>query len=281
MACLATARFRVQKSLEASNFMTALVNRRTQGDVVILTLNAPEVRNAMSLAMRKELLEALREAMASPDSRVVVLTGAEGHFCSGGQIQPSNGAGTEPDPQRTLQNISLLHDIVRILAVGAKPTVAAVEGSAYGAGLSLAAACDYLVAGENARFCASFGKIGLMPDTGLIWSLPQRVGPTRARDIMLSGRVVDAQEAGATGLANVVVPNIKVIDTALGIADNLVKMAPLALATMKTVLARGPESLEKVLSAEAELQPMLTLTQDYAEGKMAFKEKRPPVFRGV
>jgi enoyl-CoA hydratase/carnithine racemase len=262
--------------------MTALVNRCVQGDVVILTMNAPQVRNAISLAMRIELLEALREAMASKDCRVVVLTGAEGHFCSGGQIQPSNGAATAaPDPERTRQNISLLHDIVRILAVGSKPTVAAVEGYAYGAGLSLAAACDYLVASESARFCASFGKIGLMADSGLIWSLPQRVGPTRARDIMLSGRVVDAKEAGATGLANVVVPTNKVIDAALEIAETLAKMAPLALASIKTVLARGHESLEKVFSAEEELQPMLTLTQDYAEGRMAFKERRPPVFRGV
>lgn len=261
--------------------MSEPVLRRDVGEVIILTLNAPQVRNAISVQMREQLRAHLNDASSSPECRAIVLTGAEGHFCSGGQIQQGNGAETNPDPQRTRRNILILHDIVRILSAGPKPTVAAVEGYAYGAGLSLAAACDYLVASDAARFCASFGKVGLMADAGLIWSLPQRVGPARARDIMLTGRVVEAAEAGAVGLANQVVPAGTALDVAMGVAGGFTHMAPLAITSMKTILARGPNSLEEVLSAEADAQPMLTLSQDYAEGRAAFKEKRSPVFRGV
>lgn len=260
--------------------MTDCVLRHDIGEVVVLTLNAPKVRNAISLDMRERLLEALRDASASPKCRGIVLTGAEANFCAGGQLQQDTAA-SGPDPQRTRRNIAILHDIVRILSAGPKPTVAAVEGYAYGAGLSLAAACDYLVAGDSARFCASFAKVGLMADSGLIWSLPQRVGPARARDIMLTGRVVQAEEAGVTGLANTIVPAGQALDAAVKVAGAFTQMAPLALASMKAVLARGPNSLEEVLAAESDEQPMLTLSQDYAEGRAAFMERRAPAFRGL
>lgn len=260
--------------------MTDDVLRHQIGEVTILTLNAPKLRNAISLTMRERLLDYLREASASPACRVIVLTGAEGHFCSGGQLQTGTGADV-PDVERTRRNIAVLHDIVRLLSAGPKPSIAAVEGYAFGAGLSLAAACDYLIAGEGARFCASFGKIGLMADAGLIWSLPQRVGSARARDIMLTGRVVQAKESGLIGLANKIVPEGTALDEAIEIAGAFTHMAPLALASMKAVLASGSHSLEDVLSAECDAQPLLTLTQDYAEGRAAFKERRAPVFRGV
>lgn len=262
--------------------MSDLVLRQEQGDVLVLTLNAPPTRNAISLEMREELLGHLREASNSSTVRAIVLTGAESNFCSGGQLQPANGAAAlKPDAQRTRRNIAMLQDIVRILSAGPKPTIAAVEGYAYGAGMSLAAACDVLVAGESARFCASFGKIGLMADAGLIWSLPQRVGPGSAREIMLTGRVVDAAEAGEIGLANRVAPAGGALASALEIANGFSHIAPLAIASMKRVLARGPNSLEDVLHAESDAQPILTLSQDYVEGRAAFKERRAPVFRGA
>jgi 2-(1,2-epoxy-1,2-dihydrophenyl)acetyl-CoA isomerase len=261
--------------------MSDLVLRQELDDVVVFTLNAPNVRNAISLEMRETLLAYLHEASNSPTIRAIVLTGAEGNFCSGGQLQPTNGGAPKPDAQRTRRNIAMLQDIVRLLSAGPKPTIAAVEGYAYGAGLSLAAACDVLVAGETARFCASFGKIGLMADAGLIWSLPQRVGPARGREIMLTGRVVDAKEAGEMGLANQVVPAGSALEAGMAVARSFAGIAPLAIASMKRVLARGPNSLEDVLHAEGDAQPVLTLSQDYAEGRAAFKEKRKPVFRGA
>jgi 2-(1,2-epoxy-1,2-dihydrophenyl)acetyl-CoA isomerase len=262
--------------------MSDFVLRQEQGDVLVLTLNAPQTRNAISLEMREALLDALREAANSSVVRAIILTGAEGNFCSGGQLQqPGGAAAPKPDAQRTRRNIAMLQDIVRLLSAGPKPTIAAVEGYAYGAGLSLAAACDVLVAAESARFCASFGRIGLMADAGLIWSLPQRVGAARAREIMLTGRVVDAAEAGQIGLANQVSKAGGALEAAMEVANGFSQIAPLAIASMKRVLARGPNSLEDVLHAESDAQPILTLSQDYVEGRAAFKERRPPVFRGA
>lgn len=260
--------------------MSDFVLRQDHGDIVVLTLNVPQLRNAISLEMRETLLKYLTDAVESPTTRSIVLTGAGGHFCSGGQLQPTNGSAPKPDAQRTRRNIVILQDIVRVLSAGPKPTIAAVEGYAYGAGLSLAAACDVLVSGDTARFCASFGKIGLMADAGLIWSLPQRVGPARAREIMLTGRVVDATEAGQIGIANHVVPAGSSLDAALAIAETFRGIAPLAIASMKRILARGPNSLEDVLHAESDAQPILSMSQDYAEGRAAFKERRTPVFHG-
>ncbi|MDK2768927.1 MAG: enoyl-CoA hydratase/isomerase family protein [Sphingomonas sp.] len=260
--------------------MSEFILQREQDGVVVLTLNVPQLRNAISLEMREALLGHLREAGNNPDIRAVVLTGARGNFCSGGQLQPTNGA-VAPDAQRTKRNIAILQDIVRLLSGGPKPTIAAVEGYAYGAGMSLATACDVLVAGESARFCASFGKIGLMADAGMLWSLPQRVGPGRAREMMLTGRIVEATEAGALGLANRVVPAGSALATALEVAAGFAGVAPLAIAAMKRVMARGPNSLEDVLHAESDAQPVLALSQDYVEGRTAFKEKRAPMFRGA
>lgn len=262
--------------------MSEFVLRQEHGNVVVFTLNAPQLRNAISLEMREELIRFLQEASNSPTVRAIVLTGAGGNFSSGGQLQtPGGAAAPKPDPQRTKRNITILQDIVRVLSAGPKPSIVAVEGYAYGAGLSLAAACDVLVASDNARFCASFGKIGLIADAGLMWSLPQRVGLGIAREIMLTGRVVSAAEAGEFGLANRVVPAGSALEAALEIASGFTGIAPLAIASMKRVLARGPNSLEDVLHAESDAQPVLALSEDYAEGRIAFKERRAPVFRGV
>lgn len=261
--------------------MSQLVEQRREDGIVILTLSVPERRNAISLEMRKQLARELRAACADSACRAIVLTGAGGNFCSGGEVKPVNGGASSPDPQGTRRNVAILHEIVRMLVAGPKPTVAAVEGFAYGAGFSLAAACDHLVAAAGAKFCASFGRIGLMADAGLIWSLSQRVGASHARNILLTGRVVEAEDARQMGLANTLTGPGQALDAALEAAREMTHAAPLATAAMKAVLARGPLSLETVLAAEADLQPMLTMSQDYVEGRAAFRERRPPVFRGV
>jgi enoyl-CoA hydratase/carnithine racemase len=154
-----------------------------------------------------------------------------------------------------------------------------VEGIAFGAGFSLAAACDYVVAAESARFGASFGKVGLMADAGLCWTLPQRVGAARARDILLTCRDVNGEEALAIGLVDQLVPTGTALQHALASGERYAATAPLSLAATKRVLD-GKASLDAVLEAEASEQPQLTLSQDYAEGRAAFREKRPAIFRG-
>lgn len=261
--------------------MSDVVQREQDGEIAVVTLNAPERRNAISLEVRQRLLQVLRDCAQDPGCRGIVLTGAGGHFCSGGDLKPAGGADNGPDPARTRANIGYLHDIVRLLAGGPKPTVAAVQGAAYGAGMSLAAACDHVIVAPSARFCASFAKVGLMADAGLMWSLPNRIGLCAAKNLLLTARVVDADEAVALGLADEAAAEADAVAAAIRTAHDLSRLAPLSVAAMKDILSRGPGSLESVIAAETDLQPMLTMSQDYAEGRAAFRERRPPRFRGV
>ena len=260
--------------------MGNFVERDRDGEVAILTLNAPERRNALSVEGRQDLLAMLRDCVEDTSCRGVVLTGAGGQFCSGGEVKPVNG-GEAPDPARTRRNMSILHDIVRVLAAGPKPAVAAVQGAAYGAGMSLAAACDQVVISPSARFCASFGKVGLMADAGLAWTLPQRIGPARARDLLLTGRQVHGAEAAALGIVDRLVSPGASLAAAIEAGARYSGIAPLSLAATKRVMGQGLASLDEVLAAEAIEQPQLTLSQDYVEGRAAFQEKRAPVFRGL
>jgi enoyl-CoA hydratase/carnithine racemase len=255
--------------------MNDAVFREDKDGVAILTLHAPAFRNACSVEMREALLAHLRDVSEEAACRLVVLTGAAGHFCSGGRLKPD----VEPDPQRTRRNVEVLQQIAKLLHAGPKPSIAAVEGIAFGAGFSLAAACDYVVAAESARFGASFGKVGLMADAGLCWTLPQRVGAARARDILLTCRDVNGEEALAIGLVDQLVPTGTALQHALASGERYAATAPLSLAATKRVLD-GKASLDAVLEAEASEQPQLTLSQDYAEGRAAFREKRPAIFRG-
>jgi len=244
--------------------------------VAVVTLNAPQFRNALSPDMRVLLAQQLEALAASPECRAIVVTGAGGQFCSGGRLP----AGQEPDAERTRRNGIPLQDIARILHAGPKPTIAAVEGFAYGAGFAIAMACDRVVAGAGARMCAAFGKVGLTGDTGIAWTLAQRAGPARARDLLLTGRDVRGEELCALGLVDRVVPDGEALAAALVEAERYAPIAPLALAATKRMLAEG-QSLDAVFAAETREQPLLTLTADYCEGRAAMRDKRTPVFRGA
>lgn len=254
----------------------AILCERTDG-AVVLTLHAPAFRNSCSPAMREALLEQLQSASNDDSCRFIVLTGAGGHFCSGGRLSTD----IKPDVERTRRNVGVLQDIARLLHRGPKPTIAAVEGAATGAGFSLAMACDYVVAGEGARFCASFVKVGLLADAGLAWTLPQRVGASRARDLLLTGREVRGPEAKALGVVDQLVPAGESIKVALSSGQRYAGVAPLSIAAIKRVMGESHNSLDDVLAAEAREQPQLTLSQDYTEGRAAFREKRAPRFRGL
>ncbi len=254
-----------------------MVLYHAEGAVAVVTLSYPKRRNAFCLVMRQQFYDRLFDLMHHDDQcRSIVLTGVEQNFCAGGDI-------SEMRERTTLG--SRLHsklplDIFELMVTGPKPIVAAVEGVAMGAGLSLAAAADYIVTSKPARYCCAFGKVGLLPDTGLFWSLSQRVGGGKARELMLSSREFDGQEALEMAFANEVVEPGQALPAALRVAERYVEMAPLALAHLKSALAAGIGSFDIAIETEINLQPLLRSSQDHREAAAAFLEKRKPVFVG-
>jgi enoyl-CoA hydratase/carnithine racemase len=253
--------------------MSTLIETR-QGATAILTLNFPERRNALSMAMRGELADAVEAIEADAGVRAVVITGGGGVFSAGGDISGMNVTDFASGRER----FRLTHRLVRLIIGSAKPFIAAVEGYAFGAGLSLALCCDTIVAGETAKFNASFGKVGLVGDFGLPHTLPRRVGEGRARQILLYGETVGAVRAEQIGMIDHVVPEGGALEAALARAALFANAAPLPVAMTKSFLAEG---LADALEWERNAQSTLFLTADHAEGKAAFLEKRPPVFRGA
>jgi enoyl-CoA hydratase/carnithine racemase len=170
---------------------------------------------------------------------------------------------------------------IELIAGGPKPVICAVEGVAFGAALSLALACDYFIIGEKARLGATFGKVGLTADCGLLWSMPQRIGRSLTRDILFTARPVKAAEAISIGLADQQVEAGTAVTAALAKAAEYRNVAPLTIAALKSALVAGPGSLSEMLALEREQQPMLIMSADHAEGLSAFWEKRPPRFVGL
>lgn len=253
--------------------MSDLLLQSTNGTVRTLCLNNPARRNAMSLPMRVALLAALENADRDAAIRSVVIAGSAEVFCAGGDLSGMNVGNLSEGRARMQQNARL----VRQMTYMGKPLIAAIEGWAVGAGLSLALACDSLVCSRTARFAASFGKVGLLPDLGLLHSLPARIGVGRAKQLLMFGDVVDASEAYRIGLVDVVCDEGKALDIALERAANVEHQAPLPLAMTKTLLADG---MDLLLEREGELQSQLFLSADHAEGKAAFLAKRAPTFKG-
>ncbi|MCU0983722.1 MAG: enoyl-CoA hydratase/isomerase family protein [Acetobacteraceae bacterium] len=242
-----------------------------EGAVVTLTLNWPERRNALSVAMRHALADAFEEIEADRSVRVVILTGTGEHFCAGGDLTGMQVATIAEGRERMRQ----AHRLIRLMVNARVPVIAAVEGWCAGAGISLACAADHVVAGAEAKFVASFGKVGLLPDLGLLHTLPARVGQARARELMLFGETIEAARAEAIGLADRVVPAGAALAAARERAAILAAQAPLTLALTKAALAAG---LDAALAREQDMQAALYLTPDHAEGKAAFLEKRPARF---
>ena len=253
-----------------------MVPLNREGAVAVLTLNFPARRNAYCLQMRTQLRDRLEAAMADAGVRAIVLTGAAGHFCAGGDI-------SEMEERTLLQNRerwNLVTQLIRLIALGPKPVIAAVEGSAMGAGLSLASLADHVVAARDAKFGAAFVKVGLMPDMGALWSLRHRVGRAKAREILGLARVFDGAEAGRIGLANEVVEPGQALGRAIAVAQEYAQLPPVASALLKSALAQGTDSLDAAIRSEVEFQAVAMGTQDHAEAVRAFVEKREPRFEG-
>lgn len=246
--------------------------------VAVITLNAPEKRNALSTDMLNAFAEQLFVLAADTTCRAIVLTGAGDHFCAGGDVSAMSA---QRPVLGSRQRIEAAHRIVRSICGGPKPVIAAVEGYAFGAGLSLAAACDYVVSSETGKFSAVFAKVGLIPDMGLMWTLPQRIGTGPAKKMFVTARTVEAQEALTLGLVDEVCVPGHARTAALEIAQSYAAAPPLVVAMLKSTYAKGCATLDDALRAEVDIQPMLYLSADHQDAIAAFREKRAPKFNGV
>ena len=259
---------------------THLRLERPSEGVVLLTLDNPDMRNAMSDEMTSSWVAAIDELAGDTSVRVVVVTGAGSAFCSGGN---TGWIASEPDASVDELRARMMPFYrawlsLRRLEV---PTIAAVNGPAIGAGLCLALVCDIRYAASGAKLGMPFNKLGMHAGMAGTWLLPNVVGPAHARDLLLTGRVVGADEALRLGLVSQVWdPDVflaAVLDTAAGIAAT----APIAARLTKIALADGGHrDFESALQWEALAQPMTLATQDLQEGIAAAREKRTPTFRG-
>lgn len=246
-----------------------------RGHTLVLTLNDPPSRNAIGTSMRDEMIGALTEANSDAGIRVIVVKGADGTFCSGGDLR----AMPPLDEAEAVQRLERVEIMIRLLAASPKATIAVVEGSAVGLGASLASACDYVFVAGEGRFMFPFTQLGLMPDGGIIHSLGARIGHTKAKQVLLEGRAISADEARDIGLADAVVPLNELDVTVEAKAKLLSERAPLAITALKSAFVDGLPDLEQVFSVERREQPILYFSTDFIEGKSAFKEGRPATFK--
>lgn len=254
-----------------------IVELSTEGRVAIVTLNKASTRNAMSPEMVAGLTERFEGLVRDSDCRAIVLTGANGAFCAGGDI--SRMVADRPI-LATRAWMGQVQRLIRLIVAGSKPVVAAVEGAAAGAGLALTAASDFAVAASNARFLASFGKVGIAPDSGTYWSLAQRIGVGNAKRILMLSSTLDASSACRIGLVDEVVEPGNALRRAMEIAGEFAAAAPLPIAVIKSVYAQGCADLESAFQAERDHHPYLVLSDDHLGAVKAFREKRKPEFSG-
>lgn len=247
-----------------------------RGRVRVITLNRPERRNAIDIPLRVELAERLEAAMADATVRVIVVTGAGKAFCAGGDISTMERMPESASRPRA----QAAQRVVRAIWSGPKPVLAAVEGAAFGAGVSLALACDRVVAAEDAVFSTAFTGVGLAGDMGIFASLPARVGPARAKQLMLLPEKLTGGAAFELGMADAVVPSGTALDSALADAERMATLAPLAVRELKAALGRWPGDPVAVLDHEVDAQVRLFDTEDFAEGVAAFHQRRTPQFHG-
>lgn len=253
------------------------VHIERQDAVAVVTMDNPAKRNALDLALRRALLAAFRELADDEQVRAIVLTGAQGAFCAGADVDKMG----QRDLAGSRQGMQTLHAMIRTLHALDKPTVAAVRGPAVGIGFSLAMACDQVIASPSADFSQVFTRVGLAPDGGAIWFLTRQLGPSRAKELVYSARKLKADEALALGLVSRIEPEEAVLPEAIALARRYAEGPALALAMAKQLFAASVmPTLEQFLQAELLVGPQLLQTADHREGRAAFQEKRRPRFGG-
>lgn len=265
------------------------VRLERDGAIATLTLDRPGTRNACSMSMWMAIRDGFRE-LAESDARAVVLTGANGDFCSGADLVKSSGGGDADGggdsgdsgwEGNKLTAMRLLAQSVLAVHDCPIPVIAKVDGYAVGAGFGLALAADMLWCSDRARFSAVFAKLGLSLDYGSSWLLAKRVGLHRAKELSFTAEMMDADRADRMGFVNAVVPAAELDAAVADVAQRIAAGPPVALSMTKRMLDHAAtSSLTQALEAEAVAQNVNLGTDDLLEGLTAFAQRRPPVFQG-
>ena len=264
--------------------MSTVTRQRVREGIDLITLDRPHRLNAINTELIDDLTAALQASAEDPSCRVMVLTGAGRAFCAGLDLKEMVGPppGDEMGlPQALMLRAARVSGIVPTLRQVPKPIVAAVNGAASGGGFAISLACDVRVAAASARFNAAFVKIGVSGcDLGISWTLPRLVGASRAFELMLTGRMVDAAEADRIGLVARVVPDGQVVDAALETAEQIAGNSPFGVWMTKEVMWANLEvgSFLAAIEMEKRTQVLGLLTDDHREAVAAFLDKRPPVY---
>lgn len=259
-----------------------LVLEHLDNGLLTVVLNRPERRNALSSELTLQLCDALYRASRAPEVRAVLITGAGGTFCVGGDVKAMADTGA-PDPGID-ERIRVLRDRMeasRLLHTMAKPTIAAISGAAAGAGLAIALACDLRIAGESAKITTAFAKVGLPGDFGGTYFMTQLIGGARARELFLTSPILTARQAYDLGLVTRVVPDAEVDAAGKELARSLAAGPTLTFGHMKHSLNLAEHAgLDECLDNEAWRQSVCMMTADHREAAAAFVEKRAPQFTG-
>ncbi len=255
-------------------FETLILEKKAK--IAAITLNRPERMNAFNSIMREELQSVLGELAEDRQVRVITITGAGKAFCAGGDIRSWEGITAPTGRDRVKKGGQVIKKIMEM----EKPVIAGINGAAVGAGLHIALACDIIIAGEKARFQETFVNLGLIPDLGGFYNLSLRVGVPKAKELMLTARMIEAKEAESMGLVNRVVAQEKLTQEVESLAATLAEGPARAYAMIKSALDLWPMSRQAYLELEANFQAIAWVTKDFNEGKQAFLERRKPNFTG-
>jgi 2-(1,2-epoxy-1,2-dihydrophenyl)acetyl-CoA isomerase len=269
-----SAKDKVVKGLKEYENIIYEVHKR----VALIRLNRPEMMNALEASLAGDLVDAVHCAGDDPEIGAIVITGTGAVFSSGGDLS------------RLMQGFELVEgrrwlkegygQILELTKVG-KPVIAAVNGYAVGAGFSLALMCDLIYASESAKFGMAFVKVGAIPDCGALYYLPRLVGLQKAKELIFTGKNIDAPEALRIGIINDLCKDEELLDRTMNVATLMAEGPAVALAQAKEILnASGNLSLETVMELEIYAQSFCFQTEDHKEGVIAFLEKRKPQFKG-
>jgi enoyl-CoA hydratase/carnithine racemase len=230
--------------------------------------------------MRRRAGALLAELAVDAGCRAVVLTGAGGHFCAGADLSRVDEGAPHPGPLALRENQREVLLLIERLVSGPKPVVAAVEGLAVGGGLSMALACDHVVAARTARLGTAFSRIGIIGDMGILWTLKERVGLAAAKRLLALSSQLSGEEAHALGMVDELAEEGGALAAAQAMARRYAEAAPLSVAYVKAAYGQGINTLADACRAELDYLPLVTQSNDFRNAVAAFKKKVPPVFTG-